>query len=238
MIGKRTVLATLCLGYLMMTPGISQAIPLSVLFQVPGPTITADDKIFSDFTLLDLDIIGAGRADLTAVDVSPLVDDPLNPGLKFNAPCCVLGTEFGHPDPASVRLQFSFNVRTSSGLPLIKDNSLLINGFIFDSHPNATIEIFEDVLDAAGNKLGDKYAIARPSSELGDPSLFDSAEFTPQSFLHIVKTILIRGPEFNDGAFLTMFEQRFSQVPEPGSLVLAGVLALCGAAVTIRRRST
>jgi hypothetical protein len=218
---------------LVLTPATSSAVPLSDLF-LKGLTITADDKLFKDWTLVDLQV-DDGIADLTQIDVTPLVDDPLNPGVKFTAPFDALGTLFGHDGDAFVRLRFSFNVETADGSALIKDNSLLINGFLFDSGPDASIMITEVVRDVSGLTLGTKSVVARPGDipGSGDPDHFDMISFTPQSIVHVEKYIDIMGPRMNDGARLTMFEQRFSQVPEPGTLVLAGGLLACALATRV-----
>lgn len=232
---KRALFGLLALaGWLVLSPATSQAVPLSDLFQ--GATITADDKIFRDWTLIDLQTTNGGVADITQIDVTSLVDDPLNPGVKFSAPVGALGTPFGHTGSSSVDLVFSFNTQTDDGLPLIKDNSLLINGWVFDAGPDAFIRIAEEVYDVAGNRLGDKLAIVRNGDLPGNPNHFDSAVFAPQAFVHVVKIVHIEGPGDNDGAFLTMFEQRFSQVPEPSSLVLASAVLVCGLASGIWRR--
>jgi hypothetical protein len=173
-----------------------------------------------------LQSINGGVADTTLIDVTPLVDDPLDPGIKFTAPIGALGTPFGHTGASTIRLTFSFNVTTTNQLPLIKDNSLLIIGFTFDSSALANIQVSEQVFDAAGALLGTKLAIATNQSHVGDGGLFDSITFAPRPFVHVIKQIDIVGPNDNDGAFLTMFEQRFSQVPEPSSLALLGVIAV------------
>ena len=208
---------------------------MSVLLQ--GESITVLDKQFSNFTLVDVQSVNGGLTDIGNFDVTPLADDPLNPGIKFTSNFAALGTPFGHVGLSSATVIFEFDVRTTDNRPLIKDNSLLINDFLFDSNPNAFIQITELVLDASGNPLGDKRAVARvgdtPGS--GNPNHFDSLEFAPQAFLHVRKTIDIVGPETNDGARLRMFEQRFSQIPEPGTLLIVCVLGLCLSAC--RRRS-
>lgn len=229
---NRCVLMLGC--WLLLAPTVSRAVPLADLFQ--GQTITADDKLFRDWTLVDVQTTNGGVANFAQVDVTPLVDDPLNPGVKFNAPVGALGTPFAHQGPASVTAVFSFNVQTTNGLPLIKDNSLLLNGWIFDANVDASIQVSEEIFDASGNKLGDKRTIARPSDPPGSSKL-DVANFSPQSFVHVVKRIDIQGPGSNDGAFLTMFEQRFSQVPEPATLLLGVLLALAGVTLAARRRA-
>lgn len=211
-------------SWLLTPPAVVYGVTLQELLN--GQTITADDKLFRDWTLIEVLPVNGGFANLGLVDVTPLVDDPLNPGIKFTAPVDGIGTPFGHTGPSSVALTFSFNVSTTNGLPLIKDNSLSVNDWLFDSSQQASITISENVFDAAGVTLGDKLVTALPGEtppDLGNPSHFDTATFVPQSFLHVVKRINVQGPGDNDGARLLMFEQRFSQVSEPsGGLVLVG----------------
>jgi hypothetical protein len=236
MTSNRTLLTVVVLaGWLALAPAASQATPLSTLFQ--GAVLTAGDKIFRDWTLVNQQV-SDGLIDLTKIDVSPLVDDPLNPGVKYTAEFDALGTEFGHPGGAFARLRFSYVVQTIDGQPLIKDNSLLVNDWVFDAGPTANILISEIVRDSASIPLGSKVVVVVngdvPNS--GNPNHFDSVQFPPQSLVVAETFIDILGPGVNDGARLLMFEQRFSQVPEPSSVALAGLLALCGAAGACRRR--
>jgi hypothetical protein len=221
---------------LALTPLRAEAVSLASLFQ--GQTITADDKLFSNWTLLSQST-NDGMVDPTKIDVTPLVDDPLNPGVKYTAEFDALGTEFGHPPGAFARLRFSFTVATTSGEPLIKDNSLLVNGWVFDSTEAASINISETVRDGGRLARGTKNVVARPSDtpNSGNPNHFDTAEFAPQSSVDVETFIEILGPNTNDGARLTMFEQRFSQIPEPSSLAMVGVLAIFSLARARRRRS-
>src|SRR4051794_25859723 len=81
----------------------SQALTLADLFQ--GSTITALDKVFSNFTLLNSQTTNGAFADTTQITVTALTDDPANPGIKFTAPLDVLGTPFGHTGGSSVDLE-------------------------------------------------------------------------------------------------------------------------------------
>jgi hypothetical protein len=229
---RKCVVLVFCILAWLGSQQSSQAVPLSTLFQ--GTTITADDKLFSGWTLIDVQTVNGGLANFNQIDVTPLVDNPLNPGVQFSAPIGALGTPFAHQGPSSVHLVFSFNVQTTNQLPLIKDNSLLIDGYTFDAGPLATIQIGEEIFGVTGAPLGDKLAIVRNGDLPNNPNHFDSAQFNPTSFVHVVKTIDIQGPSTNDGVFLRRFEQRFSQVPEPPSLVL--LLTAAGAAVLIWSR--
>jgi hypothetical protein len=205
----------------------ARAATLAELFA--GGSITADDKRFANWTLVTNATLNGGVVNLNQINVTPLADDPLNPGIQFTAPLGALGTPFGHVGPSRATLTFSFTVETTNQLPLIRDNSLLIDDFIFDAGPAASISIAETIFNLTGGALGEKLAVAHVGEVPGaNPNHQDVAVFlAPQSSIRVVKAIDIDGPGTNDGAFLMGFEQRFSQVPEPGFVVLAGVALLC-----------
>jgi hypothetical protein len=210
----------------------AQATALSALFQ--GATITADDKFFNHFTLVSSQPVNGGFADPTQIDVTPLIDDPLDPGIKFTAQFGALGTPSGHTGASSIQYTFSFDVSTTNQLPLIKDNTLRITNWSFDSGPLASIQVSEQVFDAAGLLLGTKLATVTPLTQ----NTLDTLQFSPRSFVHVIKQINIVGPGNNDMARLLMFEQRFSQVPEPHSLtLLAAASLICYFGRGMRRRS-
>jgi hypothetical protein len=214
----------------------SSATPLSVLIRDKG-TITANDKSFSNFTLVSSAVTNGGAANTGLIDVTPLTNDPLDPGLDFSASLGALGTPFGHQGPSSAFLSFSFDVQTIDQRPLIKDNTLRLTGFNIDAGPAAFILVSEDLTNAGGASIGHKLTIAQPGQTPGSSTNhFDMANFTPINFVHVVKTISIQGPGDNDGAFLTGFQQRFSQVvPESSSLAL-GMFAVGGVMLVARKR--
>lgn len=245
----RAYIALAMLGYLIAPTAQALSFSLPTLhdaLHTPGFSIQVHDKLFSDWQLLELTTVNDAVADLSGIEIIPLDDDPLNPGLKFNdLGGCVpdglcLGTLFGNQGGSSVTLEFGFTVSTVDGRPLIKDNSLWLNGFVFDSTDDARIRISEQVLDAAGNQLAFKSTFATPDDVQFPPGSlphhFDEADFAPQSVIHVVKRIDINGPNEFDGAFLTMFEQRFSQVPEPGTVALVALAMVCAGAFARRRR--
>lgn len=209
----------------------AQVRAVTLLELIQGQTITADDKLFTNWSVSQQDV-NSGLINLNLITVTPIVDNPLNPGLKFTGTIDALGTLFGHPGGAFARLRFSFQVQTTDGRPLIKDNSLLINDFLFDAGPNATIQITETLRDVTGAPIGDKSVIARNGDTPGggNPAHSDVANFLPRSILHVEKFIEVLGPGTNDGARLLMFEQRFSQIPEPAAAILAVAALAIGAA--------
>lgn len=213
----------------------SYATLLSVLIDGKG-TITANDKVFSNFQLVSNSVTNGGKADLGQIEVTPLTNDPLDPGMDFAAPIGALGVPFGHTGPSTAFLSFSFDVQTADQRPLIKDNSLKLTGFIFDAGPGTFILASENLTSASGITTGHKLVFAQPGDQPGSsPNHFDVANFAPTNFVHVVKTINIIGPGDNSGAFLTGFQQRFSEIPEPSSFAL-GMLAACGAALFSRWR--
>lgn len=214
----------------------SFATPLSVLVRDQG-TITANDKVFSNFTILNSSVTNGGAADTGLIDITPLTNDPLDPGLDYSAPLDALGTPFGHDGPSSAFLSFSFDVQTMNQLPLIKDNTLRLTNFTFDAGPAAFILASEDLTNASAVPIGHKLTLAQSGQTPGSsPNHFDEANFSPTNFVHVVTTISIQGPNDNDGAFLTGFQQRFSEVvPEPSGIATAA-LAIGAIAVLMRRR--
>lgn len=204
-----------------------KAIPLQDLFD--GQDLIVDDKVFFDWTLINLVVTDPVLdPDLGLIDVIPLEDQPLNPGIRFEANGQLVVTDLNFLD-----LQFGFSVATLDPRLFIKDNSLEIVDFGFGGI-GGVIAIIETVSDAGGNILADKFVQA--DQLLGVFDLFDTATFARQSEIFVEKNILLAGDFSDDAVSLDVFEQRFSQVAEPtsGALIGLGLAGLCFA----RRRLT
>jgi hypothetical protein len=180
-----------------------QAIPLGDLFG--GATITVGDKVFADWQIFFLD--SNVMPDVFLIDVQPLADQPLNPGLRFTA-----NGQLTVADDTFIKFGFGFSVATLSGEPLIKDNSVELLDFSF-AGAGGKISVAEDVLDPAGNLLAVKEVFA--DNALQDFQLFDEEAFDPQALIFVEKTIVVFGDFAGDLVNLEVFDQRFSQVPEP-----------------------
>jgi hypothetical protein len=192
-----------------------------LLFQ--GGTITIDDIIFDTWTPLSLPV----GPDLSQIEVRPLVD-AFNPGLQFtaNGQLTVRGIE-------GIEFRFNFRVAHIGGIPLIKDNSLALTAFAL-SGAGGIIEIDEVILDEDGNTLGNKSVFA--DQLLRDFQLFAAEEFPPQQSIIVDKDIFVAGDFVSDTISLEMFEQRFSQIPEPAAFTLFGVGLTSLGYMTWRRR--
>jgi len=225
----KKLLTTLSMLVVAFATTSAQAVPLSDLFA--GQTMTVDDKLFSNWELFQVtDPEFSAPIDLSLIDVTGLDDDPLNPGLHFeaNGQLTVSGLDF-------LDLNFGFDVTVMDPGFRIKDNSLEITEFAMgDLNLGGLILIEETIFDAAGNEIGFKEAFV--DNFLFEEQLFDSAEFADMVTISVEKNILIAGDDFDDVVELISFEQHFSQkaVPEPSTWLLMGVgLAAIG---VVRRR--
>jgi hypothetical protein len=182
---------------------------------VSGGSIVIDDKVFDNWSVDDF---STNPVSLSDIEVMALDDQPLNPGLHFHT-----DNEFTVAGFDLIDLTILFGVSTLDGVARIKDNSLEINEFLFGAgNLGGFIAIYEDILDVSGDLIGEKFVSA---DNFPPPlfDLFDSATFSPQATISIEKTILIGGDDVGDTVSLYDFTQRFSQIPEPATLVLIGV---------------
>ena len=201
-------LATLTLGTIGFTAQEAKAILLSDL--LAGGSITAGDKLIDNWS----SSVNSG-VDTTQIDVTA-IDDALMPGLKFTDLSGTLTADNGVID-----LSLLFNVSTTSGNPLIIGTSVDATDTAFSGVGGA----WAIVSEAAGLGTG----VAFADNNTGDSFPQASYSFAPESSIASSLTLQIVSDSAGNTTSVNMFEVRFEQVPEPLTMLGAGMAAGFGA---------
>lgn len=220
-VGPARALAVGLAIVLALVAGRAEAVSLADLFA--GGTITAGDKAFFDWTLNE----GSSPAiDLSAIDVTPLTDPSLNPGLLFTASDDALSLV----GPGFLDLEFRYTVTAPAAL--IKDASVGLTGFTRSG--DGSVGIFQDILDIDEAPIDSNLVFANPGGE----QLTDSAEFALRQAVIIATAVDVVAGEEGQAGIVT-FEQRVSQVPLPATLalLLPALATLAGLGWQSRRRA-
>ncbi len=235
-----------CIG--IFTLGIQQAQAISLQDLFDGQSITANDKLFDNFVLLQNfnPPLGSNVSDIV---VTALTGDPSNPGLRYEGNGALLSQQ-------GFLAQFAFSYRVSVDDPtqfLIKDNTLDLTDFSFGTNvTGGKIVIIENVgTTFLNNDLVADKRVEADEVNGGDPPV--TVPLTSQEEeIFVVTTIGLLGSLIVPGAMngdieVISFEQRFSQapqgvsgppggvIPEPGTLSLLGI-GLAGLALHQWRR--
>ncbi len=164
---------------------------------------------------------GSSQMPATSITVNP-VTTPNNPGFLFNAPWAAVGSQ-------TQNSLIGFTITGGSG---INDLSLFMLGGA--TVGNGLVTVSESY--CAGDTFADLCAHGTEgtlSTYLGGglSKLTDSATFGAVSEVDVVKSITLLGGGNQSFAVLGGVENQFSEVPEPGSLVLlgSGIGCLAGA---------
>jgi hypothetical protein len=198
----------------------ASAIPLSDLLEAdnPGAFIDSDGLRFSNF-------VYSATGDMpSAMDVNiiPIMDPDGNYGIRIQGAFVDTKTN-GFSDAG-----LSFKVEVIEGA-LITDAHLYGDPNVI---PDKDDGAFVTVTETIGNQQMDIYAFGDP--ELGS-KFSDWVYFEPTSELALVLKDILAGAK-SGLAQITIIDQTFSRVPEPGTLLLIG-FGLSGLLVAGRRRS-
>ncbi len=230
MIRKMGVLIVIAVGFALGS-GQAKAESLYYLVNTPNAKIVSGDKVFDNFT----NVIQTGSVtplDLNTINVSPVVYGS-EEGIRFS----VAGGWSLVGSNLSYDLGFNFRVTQLDGQPIIDDNTLSMVGGV---SLGGTVDLGETVTDLQLNTLATKYVYYHPaSSKTSDHEIFTHAV----SVAYISKDLsLATGPNENSSAFVSHFDQTFSQippppVPTPSTLASSlSLLAAFGGFMRIRRR--
>lgn len=230
---------------LLFAAAASQAAPMTLTDLIGGQSMIAGDKLFDQWVVNYQGTSDGHLVNTNNILVTSLSDGGLDPGpgLHFS----IQNNEFdvtGDDLFAFIDFQFSFRVSVLDPSLRIKDASM----FNLLAFLSSTTDL-NDGDNNEGSYIRESLGTAKGLDDLGinsvefsildsvvTTSLGYSSNFSPQSQIFVTKNILVWAEESTDSAGLTGFDQRFSQIPEPATLALAG-LALAGLAAVRRRKS-
>jgi hypothetical protein len=185
-----------------------------------GTSCGIDDKTFSNFTY---STSGTNPLPASSITVNP-INTPLNPGFLFNAPW---GAQAGETQGSLI----GFTVNVNPGGNLINDLSL----YMFGAGVLGTGQVSVTETYCAGDTFADLCAHGTEGTLLtilnsGTSILHASASFGPVSVVDVMKDIELVGGSNGSAALVSGVQNQFSEVPEPGSLVLfgSGIVGLAG----------
>lgn len=227
---KRT-LVVLAVGILALVGFAAQApaVPMSGLMD--GGTIEYGDKVFGDFDV-------SGPIDPASIDVTAVTLSNGDLALRFQGP-------FYAQDGGVADYGIYYSVSTATGEPLIKDISQSFVPTLGGT--GGTIGIGESVyvggFGGPGNPMIAHSSVSwffggssnDPMDPPGEELQGDLLVFDPVSKVYVSKDILLVS---NQGGLVgaTVITQGFSQVPEPGTMLLLGSGLVGLGSLGLRRR--
>ena len=216
---SQVLLASLLAG---ITCGDVFATPTTLADLAAGGTLTSGDKVFFEFHNITQN--GDLNVPLDQIFVDSILGGPGAVedefGIRFSSARWSL-TGAGQ----SYDLGFDFHVRQSAGLRLITDNTLEFSGGVFNG---GSIRISEGVLDHETRlTLANKFVFADSTgAKLEDHQVFPGGAYV---VLELSKDFaMFTGQDPQSRAFVSHFDQTFSQQGPEGGVGSTAALAIAG----------
>jgi hypothetical protein len=186
----------------------------------PGFSCGIGDKTFENFSY---STGGTNQIGASSITANP-INTPFNPGFLFNAPWAA---QAGQTQSSVI----GFTATVNPGGNLIDDLSL----YMFGAGVLGTGQVSVTETYCAGDTFADSCAhgtqgtletILNSSTSI----LHASASFGPVNIVDVQKDIELVGGDNGSAALVSGVQNQFSEVPEPGSLMLfgSGVAGLAG----------
>lgn len=172
-----------------------------------GGFLQANNARFDNWQLLGLDDTGAPPPDLSLIQVTPLANDPANPGLQFSG-----GGQLAVTGLNALELELRFQVRANANANSFAGQALAMTGVTFGGD-GGIATISQEVASLSGADLGPTVVIADNESNVSQFTA--SAPLAPHLNLSVTLNVFLIGLAPADSITLATFTQRFAQTGPP-----------------------
>ncbi len=177
-------------------------------------SLTLVDKELTDWVV---DLIDTASIDYSQIEITPITDDPLNPGFRydFNDELTLLPTQ----DSQKIWFQPAFILTVTDPNFQVKDLSVEILDFAFtEGATSSVISVFSLIMEYPSLTEITQIQIRPPGSDDANGNatiaMKEQVNFEPISRILVAQEFVI-DTEPNVGASLRSVEFRFSQTPVP-----------------------
>ena len=193
----------------------------------PGAFAIVEDKRFDNFMFSGIN--SQGMISPATIQVTPLTSgNPFpDPGLFFSSTLSPPSNYILDPALGTQQFNLSYDVTVLDPTMLIKDNLLELGAPAPPPlggglpGPGNFAQLTEDVTDLLDDPLASKLTFSNDLMA----QIIDTADFTPQTTIHVDTNGLVVNTGSQPPAFIQTFSQTFSQlqVPEPAGIATWGI---------------